>query len=104
MLRGEVYYADLSGNINCEQSGCRPVVIVQNDIGNKFSPTTIVAPLTLANKKDLPTHVRTDLFGIAMCEQVRCIDKSRIQENCIGTFTDVEMQELNTALAIAIGL
>ena len=57
MIRGDIYYADLSGTVGCEQGGIRPVIILQNDIGNTFSPTTIVAPITSQPRKRLPTHV-----------------------------------------------
>ena len=85
--KGEIYYADLDGAIGSEQSGIRPVLIVQNDIGNKHSPTTIVAPITKHEKKiDMPTHVILNndcglkQKSIVMLEQIRTIDKYRLKE------------------------
>ena len=82
--RGEIYYADLSPVVGSEQGGIRPVVIVQNDMGNRYSPTIIVVPITTRlNKKNLPTHTKINNSSllkesIALMEQIRTIDKSRL--------------------------
>lgn len=103
--KGEVYYADLGIKVGSEQNGKRPVLIVQNDIGNLYSGTTIVIPITSRNKTKLPTHV--DIFieepSMALCEQVRVIDKSRLI-NKIKEITDNEMKNINNALKISLGL
>lgn len=84
--RGQIYYADLSPVVGSEQDGFRPVLILQNDTGNKFSPTTIVAPIT-STKPDsrMPTHVRVNVEGlvsgsVALLEQIRTIDKRRLDD------------------------
>ena len=83
--RGEIYYADLSPTVGSEQSGIRPVIVLQNDTGNKYSPTTVVAAITgKQKKKNLPTHIPLPALkglpipSIVLCEQIRTIDKSRI--------------------------
>ena len=86
--RGEIYYADLSPVIGSEQGGVRPVLIVQNDVGNRYSPTVIAAAITSQKEKNnLPTHIRVDANGcglakdsIVLLEQVRTIDKQRLKE------------------------
>ena len=111
MKRGDIYYADLSGTIGCEQGGIRPVVIIQNNTGNTFSPTTIVAPLTSKQKKALPTHVylrRAEKSGLhkeslISMEQIRTIDKSRIK-GYIGKADDNTVQQINRAIMISLGL
>ncbi len=100
--RGEIYYADLSPVIGSEQGGVRPVVIVQNDIGNKYSPTTIVAPITSRKKARIPTHVLIDnpclkCKSLILLEQIRIVDKSRLGEY-IGTLTVEESEKLDTAI------
>jgi len=96
--RGEVYYADLSPAVGSEQNGIRPVLILQNDVGNKFSPTTIVAPITSRRERShLPIHVSVKADGlkcesIILLEQIRTIDKSRLD-----TFvTKVSKQTMGT--------
>ena len=106
--RGELYYAHLPINVGSEQSGKRPVVIIQNDRGNEYSPTTIVALITSQNKKYLPTHVKIrnkvlPYNSIIMAEQVRTVDKSRLS-NYIGKMTDNEIECLNKALSISLSL
>ena len=108
MKRGEVYYADLSPVIGSEQGGLRPVLIIQNDVGNKYAPTTIVAPLTTATtKRVMPTHVpiRSALRAFSLCllEQVRTIDKSRLKER-MGEITAEEQERKDRALKISLGL
>ena len=105
--RGDIYYADLSPVVGSEQGGLRPVLIVQNDVGNRHAPTTIVVPLTTKfGKHKLPTHVFLQIEGlrcesIALCEQVRTISKLRLRQK-VGAVAD--MTEVNTALAISLGL
>lgn len=109
--RGDLYYADLDPAIGSEQGGKRPVLIVQNDVGNYYSPTTIVAALTtsIEHKHVLPTHqlvrarngLRYD--SIILLEQVRVIDKMRLLQ-CVGSLKDYEMQAVNQKLLISLGL
>lgn len=109
--RGEIYYANLSPVVGSEQGGMRPVLIVQNDVGNKHSPTTIIAPITSCLVKNkLPTHVDLDSgegglqsASVTLCEQVRVIDKTRLLEK-IGTLTENRMAEIDNALRISVGL
>ena len=107
--RGEVWYADLSPVIGSEQGGLRPVLIIQNDLGNKHAPTTIVVPITSRfTKKELPTHVTMPagcLFkdSIALCEQIRTIDKCRLKTK-MGAVDDETIKQLDGALEISLGL
>ncbi len=106
--RGELYYAQLPINVGCEQSGKRPVVIIQNDKGNEHSPTTIVALITSQNKKYLPTHVVISNRALPynstiMAEQVRTIDKSRLGK-IIGRISNEEMNYLDKALKASMHL
>ena len=107
--RGEIYYADLSPVIGSEQSGFRPVLIVQNDRDNETSPTTIVAAITSSKtKSQLPTHVTftADCLpyeSTVLLEQVRTIDKIRFSE-CIGKLDDETMAEVNEAIAITFDI
>lgn len=109
--RGDIFYADLSPVIGSEQGGVRPVVIIQNDIGNKYSPTTIIAAITSQlNKAKLPTHIQVkaennDLpkNSIILLEQVRTIDKRRLREK-IGRFSKKTMAEVDQALKISLNL
>ena len=109
--RGDIYFADLSPVTGSEQGGNRPVVIVQNDIGNKFSPTVIIAAITSKiNKAKLPTHVELSAkeYGLLMdsvilVEQVRTIDKKRLQDK-IGHLSDDLMSKVNEAIEISFGL
>ena len=103
--RGDIYYADLRPVVGSEQGGVRPVLIVQNDIGNKFSPTTIVVPLTTRNKKsNVPTHseIHKDINNglkedsIALCEQLRTIDKERLKNKVGSVDNDTVDSILNT--------
>lgn len=111
LKRGDVFYADLSPVVGSEQGGVRPVLIVQNDIGNKYSPTVIVAAITSQiNKAKLPTHIEleSDEYGlnkdsVVLLEQIRTIDKKRLKER-IGHLDDVKMHYVNTALIISLGL
>lgn len=109
--RGEIYYADLSPVVGSEQGGIRPVLVLQNDIGNKYSPTIIVAAITSQiNKSKMPTHlsIRADQFGIAkdsviLLEQLRTIDKKRLRERVCHIDTD-NMKKIDYALKISLGL
>lgn len=110
IIRGQVYFTDLGERVGSEQSGMRPVIIVQNDLGNRSSPTVVVVPITSQIKKeDMATHVwlskgfGLDEISIALCEHVGTIDKQRLLEN-IGTVTSNEMQRIDRALAISVGL
>lgn len=109
--RGDIYYADLGNSeqvVGSEQSGRRPVLIIQNDKGNKNSPTTIVAVLTTKFKKYMPTHVfipysdELPRNSMACLEQIRTIDKSRLQEYC-GNIGEAIMQKIDQAIFISLG-
>ena len=109
--RGDIYYADLSPVVGSEQGGLRPVLIIQNDIGNKYSPTVIAAAITSRmSKTHLPTHidVYAEKVGLAkdsviLLEQIRTIDKRRLKEK-MGHLDTVMMDRVNTAIAISFGL
>lgn len=109
--RGDIYYADLSPVVGSEQGGLRPVLIIQNDVGNKYSPTVIAAAITSKlGKSKMPTHidVYADKFGLAkdsviLLEQIRTIDKKRLKEKMGHLDTNV-MQQVNTALSVSFGL
>ena len=109
--RGDIYYADLSPVVGSEQGGVRPVLIVQNDIGNKFSPTVIAAAITSQkDKTNLPTHIEVDAGhcglakdSIVLLEQVRTIDKRRLREK-MGALDDGDMGKVNEALSVSFGL
>ena len=114
--RGDIFYADLSPVIGSEQGGLRPVLIVQNDVGNKYSPTVIAAAITSkTGKTKLPTHIdvthsaENSLCGglmrdsVILLEQVRTIDKRRLREQ-IGHLDDSTMQRVNTAISVSFGL
>lgn len=109
--RGDIFYADLSPVIGSEQGGIRPVLIVQNDIGNKYSPTVIAAAITSQiNKAKMPTHIEiaAEDFGlnkdsVILLEQIRTIDKKRLREK-IGRLDDFLMDKVNDAISISFGL
>ena len=110
--RGDMFYADLSPVIGSEQGGIRPVLVIQNDTGNKYSPTVIVSAITSQlNKNKLPTHIELDSeeFGlktdsVVLAEQIRTIDKSRLKEK-IGHIGDTGiMDRVNNALGVSFGL
>lgn len=109
--RGEIYYADLSPVVGSEQGGIRPVLIVQNDIGNKHSPTVIAAAITSQkDKAKLPTHINVDAVScglakdsVVLLEQVRTIDKKRLKER-MGELDPLAMGKVNEALSISFGL
>lgn len=109
--RGDIYYADLSPVIGSEQGGLRPVLIVQNDVGNRYSPTVIAAAITSrTSKSKLPTHidVYADKYGLAkdsviLLEQIRTIDKARLKEK-MGHLDDYVMDKVNNAITVSFGL
>ena len=109
--RGDIFYADLSPVVGSEQGGTRPVLIVQNDMGNKHSPTVIAAAITSQmNKGRLPTHI--ELVGpavgltknsVVLLEQIRTIDKKRLREH-MGRLDDAMMDKVDDAIAVSFGL
>ncbi len=109
--RGELYFADLSPVVGSEQGGMRPVLVVQNDIGNKYSPTVIAAAITSKlSKAKLPTHIELpakeyglEKDSVVLLEQIRTIDKTRLKEKIgeIGTF---KMNQVNRAMMISLGV
>ena len=109
--RGELYYADLSPVVGSEQGGVRPVLVIQNDIGNKYSPTVIAAAITSKlNKAKLPTHIELSSFeyglekdSVVLLEQIRTIDKTRLKER-IGELSPVKMNQVNKAMMISLGV
>lgn len=109
--RGEIYYADLSPVVGSEQGGVRPVLIVQNDVGNRYSPTVIAAAITSQqNKAKLPTHIELEAraYGlsknsIVLLEQMRTLDKRRLREK-MGCLDEPAMQRVDNAIAISLGL
>jgi mRNA interferase MazF len=109
--RGEIYYADLSPVVGSEQGGLRPVLIIQNDIGNRYSPTVIVAAITSKiDKARLPTHIEipAEEFGltkdsVVLAEQVRTIDKRRLRER-VGVLNTEIMNSVDEALQISMGV
>lgn len=108
--RGELYYADLSPVVGSEQGGVRPVLVVQNDVGNKYSPTIIAAAVTSKiNKAKLPTHIELPLgdYGlqkdsVILLEQIRTLDKRRLKER-IGELPEVTMSKVDRAILISLG-
>jgi mRNA interferase MazF len=109
--RGDIYYADLSPVVGSEQGGVRPVLIVQNDVGNKYSPTVIAAAITSqTGKTRLPTHIslNAERCGLAkdsvvLLEQIRTLDKKRLKER-MGALDLLAMQRVNQALQVSFGL
>ncbi|MBO5247787.1 MAG: type II toxin-antitoxin system PemK/MazF family toxin [Clostridia bacterium] len=109
--RGDIYYADLSPVVGSEQGGIRPVLIVQNDVGNKHSPTVIAAAITSRiNKNRLPTHIEVDArnYGLArdsiiLLEQIRTLDKRRLKER-MGHLDRQAMDRVDRAISISFGL
>ena len=109
--RGDIFYADLSPVVGSEQGGLRPVLIVQNDVGNRYSPTVIAAAITSKmSKTKLPTHI--DIFAdkvgllkdsVILLEQIRTLDKTRLKEK-MGHLDDTTMNEVNDAITVSFGL
>ena len=109
--RGDIYYADLSPVVGSEQGGMRPVLIVQNDTGNKHSPTVIAAAITSqTGKARLPTHIELSARSVGLSrdsvillEQIRTIDKSRLREH-MGRLDETTMIKVDNAIAVSFGL
>ena len=109
--RGDIFYADLSPVVGSEQGGMRPVLIVQNDTGNKHSPTVIAAAITSqTGKARLPTHIELNAQSVGLSrdsvillEQLRTIDKSRLRER-MGKLDDTTMTKVDNAIAVSFGL
>lgn len=108
--KGELYFAELSGTVGSEQDGVRPVLIIQNDVGNRNSPTTIIAPLTSKHGKAvLPTHITLEKkYGLSekslvLLEQIRTIDKCRLL-NYIGTIDTKVMEQVDDCIRISFGI
>ena len=109
--RGDIYYADLSPVVGSEQGGLRPVLIIQNDIGNRYSPTVIAAAITSRmGKTKLPTHI--DIYAeraglqkdsVILLEQIRTLDKRRLKER-MGHLDDESMKAVDNAIAVSVGL
>ena len=108
--RGELYYADLSPVVGSEQGGIRPVLVVQNDVGNKYSPTVIAAAVTSKiNKAKLPAHIElpSSAYGLVrdsviLLEQIRTLDKRRLKER-IGELNETTMSQVDKAILISLG-
>ena len=107
--RGDVFYADLCPVVGCEQGGIRPVLIIQNDIGNRYSPTVIVVAITSKLKKELPTHVEIGCMeplqknSVVLLEHIRTIDRIRLLEY-IGSLSELRMISIDQALSLSLGL
>lgn len=107
--RGEIYYADLSPVVGSEQGGVRPVLVLQNDTGNKFSSTTIIAPITsVPKKRSQPTHVFIDCDfleskSVILLEQFRTIDKKRLSDY-LGQLSQEDMQRAESAMSVSLGM
>ena len=109
--RGDMFYADLSPVVGSEQGGIRPVIIIQNDVGNMHSPTVIAAAITSKlNKAKLPTHIELsskeyglEKDSVVLLEQIRTIDKTRLKEK-IGELNAIKMSQVNKAMMISLGV
>ncbi len=109
--RGDIFYADLRPVVGSEQGGIRPVLIVQNDVGNKFSPTVIAAAITSQQfKTRMPTHISVNASvcglskdSVVLLEQIRTLDKKRLKEK-MGNLPDSDMNKIDDALSVSIGL
>jgi len=111
VIRGEIYYADLSPVVGSEQGGMRPVLVVQNDVGNKYSPTVIVSAITSQlEKAKLPTHIELEREkyhlvkdSVVLLEQIRTLDKRRLKDK-ISEIDSLTMQKVDVAIMISLGL
>ena len=107
--RGDIFYADLNPVVGSEQGGIRPVLVVQNNVGNKYSPTLVVLPVSSAKKPHLPTHIRIcgskmlPKDSVILAEQIRTIDRNRLQ-SYIGSLGLEIMEKINEAMKISIGV
>lgn len=103
IIRGAIFYADLNPIVGSEQSGFRPVIIIQNDIGNEYSPTTIIVPISTKKDKKLPTHIPIKQFNkirpnsIALVEQIRVIDKNRLK-GFVGIIDEEQLNMIDKAI------
>ena len=109
--RGDIYYAELDPVVGSEQAGFRPCLIVQNDTGNRHSPTVVIAPLTSKTKKtNMPTHYPLpagnglEMPSVVLLEQVRTIDKSRLDDKPIGQLDEITMKGIDRAIAVSMGI
>ena len=108
--RGEIYYADLSPTVGSEQGGVRPVLVIQNDIGNKYSPTVIVCAITSKlSKAKIPTHIELECEkynlpkdSVCLLEQIRTLDKQRLQQK-VSCINETKMKEVERAILISLG-
>ena len=110
IFKGDVFFADLNPVVGFETGGVRPVVVIQNNIGNRYSPTIVAAITSNSNKKDMPTHVRVEAAesgllpgSVVMLEQIRTIDKRRLREH-MGRLDEKQMHEVDDAIAVSFGL
>ncbi len=108
--RGDIYYADLSPVVGSEQGGVRPVLVVQNDVGNRYSPTVIIAAITSQlDKAKLPTHIEIkkeyglEKDSVILLEQIRTLDKRRLKEK-VCTIDNETMQKVDIAIMISLGI
>ena len=109
--RGDIYFADLSPVVGSEQGGVRPVLIIQNDMGNRYSPTVIAAAITSRqDKADLPMHIKVSALSsglqkdsVVLLEQIRTLDKRRLREH-MGALSKDDMRRVNDAIGISFGL
>jgi mRNA interferase MazF len=111
VYRGEIYLVDLNEQIGSEQGGTRPAVIVQNDVGNLYSPTTIICPLTSKNKSQVATHVQLSPSdcgvvkdSTVLCEQLRVVDKCRLKKKLGEISNKRKIEDINKKIMISIGL
>lgn len=111
IFRGDIYYADLSPVVGSEQGGVRPVLVIQNNVGNKFSPTVIIAAITSQlSKAKLPTHIELNKEefnlnkdSVVLLEQIRTLDKRRLKEK-ISSINEIKMQQIDIAMMISLGI
>jgi len=108
--RGDIFYADLSPVIGSEQDGIRPILVIQNDVGNRYSPTIIGIAITSKDKTNMPTHLKIngtkyglDKDSVILAEQIRTLDKSRLKER-VGRLDKKTLDELKRAIEISFGL
>ena len=106
--RGDIFYADLNPTVGSEQGGVRSVLVVQNNVGNKHSPTVVVVPISSVRKKDLPVHIQIRYSGVprnstVLAEQIRTIDRRR-QQKYVGSLDREFMKEIDRILKISIGV
>lgn len=106
--RGDIFYADLNPVVDSEQGGVRPVLVVQNNVGNKHSPTIVVVPISSVRKKDLPVHIQIRCSGLpknstVLAEQIRTIDRRRLRKY-VGSLGREFMKEIDRILKISIGV